>query len=344
MSEFISVCPKCRQRILCDTAYAGQRVACPVCLQEITMPDASPASDRPHVPPAAASATQVVPPPPGAKRKFPVLAVGIGAGVLILAAGGGVMALQKGRSKADAAPAAVAPGTGPTATTTLGHGKNSDCRAIWTFDQNHGDFAPDDSGNGNNAVLTGPNATWTTAAKVGSHALSLSGSSYAEASGPVVNTADSFTVAVWVKLNSIKGFQTVLSIDGNQVSGFFLQFKTDAGDKFVFNRLSGDSYTAAQNFAAANDAATVGTWYHLAGVYDAAAQSITLYVNGQFQQTVLFTSAWQADGKTAIGRGFFIGRNTDFLDGVIDDARIYASVLSAKEIQALVNKGGLLKK
>src|SRR5579863_5868726 len=38
MSEFISFCPKCSQQILCDTAYVGCRVACPVCLQEIIMP------------------------------------------------------------------------------------------------------------------------------------------------------------------------------------------------------------------------------------------------------------------------------------------------------------------
>lgn len=39
MSEFLATCPKCRQRILGDTAYVGKRVACPLCLQEITMPD-----------------------------------------------------------------------------------------------------------------------------------------------------------------------------------------------------------------------------------------------------------------------------------------------------------------
>ena len=38
MSEYLSLCPQCSQRILCDTRYAGQRVACPVCLREIIMP------------------------------------------------------------------------------------------------------------------------------------------------------------------------------------------------------------------------------------------------------------------------------------------------------------------
>ena len=38
MSEFTAICPMCRQQILCDTAYVGMRVACPICLHEITMP------------------------------------------------------------------------------------------------------------------------------------------------------------------------------------------------------------------------------------------------------------------------------------------------------------------
>jgi hypothetical protein len=109
MSEYISICPKCHQRILCDTAYAGKSVACPVCLQVITMPEPPAGNENRSVPPVARTtpishqppsgqAVSRVPgasAPAGAKRKFPVLAVGVGALILILAAGIGVWALQR---------------------------------------------------------------------------------------------------------------------------------------------------------------------------------------------------------------------------------------------------------
>ena len=110
MSEFISVCPKCRQRILCDTAYAGNRVACPVCLLEIIMPEPPAANENRPAPSADGAAWNRVPAPGHAapvhtppatavaaktKQKFPVLAVGVGAIILILAAGIVVLALQR---------------------------------------------------------------------------------------------------------------------------------------------------------------------------------------------------------------------------------------------------------
>jgi hypothetical protein len=99
MSEFISACPKCRQRILCDTAYVGQRVACPVCLQEIIMPEA-PLENRTAPPPQAQSLPPTSPAassssPAGRKQKFPMLAIAGAAVVLVLVAGAVVLTLQK---------------------------------------------------------------------------------------------------------------------------------------------------------------------------------------------------------------------------------------------------------
>jgi hypothetical protein len=97
MSEFISACPKCRQRILCDTAFVGQRVACPVCLQEIIMPEA-PQENRTAPPPQGQALPPASPPassPAGRKLKFPLLAIAGAVVVLVLVAGAVGLTLQK---------------------------------------------------------------------------------------------------------------------------------------------------------------------------------------------------------------------------------------------------------
>ncbi|MEU5717383.1 LamG-like jellyroll fold domain-containing protein [Streptomyces sp. NPDC020403] len=47
---------------------------------------------------------------------------------------------------------------------------------------------------------------------------------------------------------------------------------------------------------ASNNPAVPGAWTHLAGVYDATANTISLYVNGEFQGVTPFTGAWAATG------------------------------------------------
>jgi hypothetical protein len=211
--------------------------------------------------------------------------------------------------------------------------------AFWAFDESSGTSAADSSGNGHTATVTG--GAFTTGSKVGSHALSLSGSSqYAEASGAVVDTSASFTAAAWVKLNSVSGYQTILSIDGTNTSAFYLQLNAGNGGKFVFNRLASDSDSAASTVAVASSAPSTGTWYHVVGVYDASAKTIALYINGSLQQSVSYTSGWKGTGKTAIGRGLFSAAKKDFVNGVIDNARIYNSALTAAQVSALYSGGG----
>jgi hypothetical protein len=62
-------------------------------------------------------------------------------------------------------------------------------------------------------------------------ALSLPGfapGSYAEIPGDVLDTTKSYTVAAWVKLNNVNGYQTFVSEDGAFLSAFFLQLRDDS--------------------------------------------------------------------------------------------------------------------
>jgi len=204
----------------------------------------------------------------------------------------------------------------------------------WNLDEGTGTVAADSSGNGN-AGTVGSGATWV-AGQVGSHALALNGSASANVvvPNPVVDTSASFTVSAWVNLSNVSGYQTIVSIDGSNVSGFFLQKRADTGE-FAFTRLAGDSTGAATATASANTAPSAGTWYHLVGVDDVAAGVLRLYVDGQEQTDAAYTGQWKATGPTAIGRGLYGGNPVDFVSGSVDDVQIYQGAMTSAQVQTL---------
>ena len=228
-------------------------------------------------------------------------------------------------------PAATAQhGAAPPAASLIGH---------WTFDEGAGTTAADSSGGGHPLTLQG-GASWTTGV-VGPSALAVTPQQDAASSGPVIDTSKSFTVSAWVNLASTSGYQTFVSEDGTQVSGFYLQLRADTG-RFAFTRLAYDS-TAAYGAVASATAIVPqrGVWYQLTGVYDATAQTVSLYVDGALQQSTHAVAPWSATGPLAVGRGFFNGAPTDWVSGSIDDVRAYSGVLSPQGISALAGTGSI---
>ena len=231
-----------------------------------------------------------------------------------------------------ALPALAAPSLAAAAPTLTGH---------WTFDEGSGTTAADSSG-GNNPLTLQNGASWGPGV-VGPHSLAVSTPSqqYAQAAGPVIDTTQSFTVSAWVYLTRTNGYQTFVSQDGTQISGFFLQLRADTG-RFAFTRPAYDSPKALGVIASApNIIPQPNEWYHLTGVYNEAAQTISLYVNGVLQQTQPYVENWGATGSLAVGRGFFNSGKVDFVSGNIDDVRTYAGALGAGAIAQLAGPGQL---
>ena len=165
---------------------------------------------------------------------------------------------------------------------------------------------------------------------------------YAAATGPVIDTTQSFTVSAWVNLNNTNGYQTFVSQDGSQVSGFYLQLRGDS-HRFAFTHLAYDSPSALGTIATASGIIPQpGEWYLLTGIYNATKDTISLYVNGRLQQTQSNSGSWEAGGPLAVGRGKFAGNLVDFVSGRIDDVRVYSGVLGASAIKQLAGPGTLI--
>ena len=195
--------------------------------------------------------------------------------------------------------------------------------ALWKFEPSAG-------------TLTG-DAAWLNTAQYGAHAIQLPGQGNLDVPATVIDTRQSFTVSAWVKLRQIGGFQTVVSIDGTTVSGFFLQLR--GSGTFGLTMITADRTDRPAAVASALEPAQAGVWYNLVGVHDAAARTITLYVNGVLQQTVPYTGAWSATGHTEIGRGKYAGHPADFVTGEIDDVSLTQSAaVDSAQLRAIATR------
>jgi hypothetical protein len=130
----------------------------------------------------------------------------------------------------------------------------------------------------------------------------------------------------------------VLSQDGDQTSGFALQY-LETG-KWAFSLSNADVASPTLTSAVSTAAPSAGTWTHLTGVYDATAHTATLYVNGQAQQTVTATAAG-GTGPLVLGGAKSAGARSTLFKGSIDEAAAFGRALSAADVATLYGQNGV---
>ncbi|MCF2532972.1 LamG-like jellyroll fold domain-containing protein [Yinghuangia soli] len=199
--------------------------------------------------------------------------------------------------------------------------------ARWKLDETSGTGAADSAGKAP-ATLTGTTA-WST--ERGGSAV-FDGRGAIATAGPVLDTTASFTVSAWAKITDTAKSYTVAAQDGTQVSGFYLHYNKDAGT-WAFVRTSDDTSNPPRWFTAmAKQPPRLGAWTHLAAVFDAASGTMTLYVDGVAQNSLVDNSPWKAGGPFTIGRAT---SDVDRFAGGIDDVQAYSRVLTAAEVAGL---------
>ena len=195
----------------------------------------------------------------------------------------------------------------------------------YAFNESSGTTAADFSGNEKTAALVnGP--TWTVG-KYG-NGVNLDGvDDYIAVANPNLPTGD-YTYEVWVKLHRNSAFQTIMeALDG--VGGAELEFDLAAGGSVQVWSHSTQLLTTAA-------AIPVGTWNHVA--LTRQGSTLRVYLNGAPQvqtgsdaRTLNFSTCPLLIGVDADAA--CTGRLNGYLDGRIDEVRIYDRALSQAEIQ-----------
>ena len=203
--------------------------------------------------------------------------------------------------------------------------------AAYNFNEGSGTTVGDASGHGITGILQG--ATWTTAGRYGG-ALSFNGSSgYVDLGNPApLQITTSMTWSAWVKSATNPSDDGQIVAKSDNASGWQLKTSPDTGQHTFGVRISGGVNELAKRYS--TTVRSLSVWYHVAGVYNSAAGTLNLYVNGVLDNGVLIgtipTSQLNSPVNVNIGRRFA----GYYFSGVIDELRIYNRALSQTEIQA----------
>jgi len=206
----------------------------------------------------------------------------------------------------------------------------------WKLDETSGSITYDSSVYGNNGKLSNTPPTWTTGYVDG--ALDFDGvDDYVSLANNAITTTE-FTIAAWAHQNGTCG-------GSNQSGVIFMQRDDNVGD----NRSAVLLYTDNGPEACAAIRSSVGTaqilsspkqnyneWHHYAITLN--SDDFIFYIDGSevdreanYQLGDYVTSI----DHVYLGKHAYSGGAQGFLNGLVDDARIYNSALSAADIQDL---------
>jgi hypothetical protein len=163
-----------------------------------------------------------------------------------------------------------------------------------------------------------------------------------QSDGPVLDTTDSFTVAAWARVLSEEGssMPAVVTQSGFNRAAFYLEYRHTV-QRWNFKMPSADVSDPSWRHARANELTPLGQWQHVAGVYDAPAQQLRLYVDGVLNSVVdAHATTWQAESPFTIGcNNRLDGGSYSSGDIEADDVVAYQGVLSGGQIWQLREHG-----
>ena len=201
--------------------------------------------------------------------------------------------------------------------------------AYWSF---NACTAADDSGNGHDGTLYGPTCV---PGKIGK-AFQFDGvSNYIEVPHP--GYLDNGTVAGWVYFSSDPGTNWFWFCIGKEVTDSYWDYVNFGVHPEWGNTLMFGIWDSSWNWQWAMSPVVPqgGRWYHLAGVW--GSEGLKIYINGVLQDTNPYTAGIPLDSDHC-----FLGANTyslhgqaNFMNGIIDEVRIYNRVLTDAEIAQL---------
>ncbi|MGW9399194.1 LamG domain-containing protein [Streptomyces sp. NPDC055642] len=154
--------------------------------------------------------------------------------------------------------------------------------------------------------------------------------------GPVLDTASSYTVASWARVDPAADHTlTLLSQTPNpgpfsqKYSPLYVSYGGGGSNTWSVRVLSKEGSFAE---AKAKQPTPRGVWTHVAAVFDAERKKVSLFVNGVLQSTVTTGTAWKAEGPLEIGRVMHADAYKDFMHGSVDEIAIWQGALTEEEI------------
>lgn len=202
--------------------------------------------------------------------------------------------------------------------------------AYWKLDENSGPAALDSSEHGLAGKFSKEPKRIT--GVMGSAAV-FDGANYINfGHSTALRLAGSMTISAWINSSSypVDDAAIVSQLQGDR--GYQLDTTIDRGPRTIGFKLTNACGKLMVRYGATPLA--LNTWYHVAGVYNAATQTLDVYLNGELDNGFLLgsVSSMQRSSRGAV----YIGKRPDFgkfnFSGSIHDVRIYSFALTASQI------------
>jgi hypothetical protein len=218
---------------------------------------------------------------------------------------------------------------GDRSSTTPGSGT---LEAHWTFDESGGRVALDSSGHGLNGEYR--NDPKRVAGPIG-NAVKFDGTTdYIDFGHPTaLRLTSSVTISAWIKSTSYPRDDAAIVSSHNGV-GFQLDTTIDRGPRTIGFKLGSPCGPLMARYG--KTPLALNTWYYVAGVYNAKAKTMDVYLNGELDNGFLLGPVTGIQKSSR--QNVYMGRRSDSdqcdFAGEIGDARIYSLPLTQAEIVA----------
>jgi hypothetical protein len=223
---------------------------------------------------------------------------------------------------------------GPT-TSTRGATSPGILEAYWKLDETGGRVAFDSAGHGLNGRFS---AEPKRVAGVMGRYVTLDGAKeYIDfGRSTALRLVGSMTISAWIRPSSFPVDDAAIVSQLHGGFGYQLDTTVDRGPRTIGFKLTNACGHLMARYGATPLA--VNTWYHVAGVYDAAERKLDVYLNGKLDNGFLFgaVTGTQHSSRAAV----YVGKRGDLegyeFAGSVEDVRIYSIALTSAEIAAVM--------
>jgi len=197
----------------------------------------------------------------------------------------------------------------------------------------------DESGNGNDGILKNGADFGADRFGVAEHACRFDGIDDIVDIGANVKPSFPVTLSTWINVDTLGANRGVFRSDMWDPNAFYHGFHATVGSTGHVGTGVGSGFASAstrRQFSTDDAVISIGVWHHLAIIYN-SPNDMRVFVDG-----VAHPGTYSGNGGSmtySSASGAIGHRGLDWMDGRIDDTRVYSRALSEEEIQALASDG-----
>jgi hypothetical protein len=153
--------------------------------------------------------------------------------------------------------------------------------------------------------------------------------------------AGSMTITAWIKPSRFPGDDAAIASGLYNSGGYQLDTTADTGTRTIGFKLTNLHGELMARYGATQ--LTPNIWHHVAGVYNAPARTLQVYLDGRPDNGLLLGTVTPQQRSSRVGVS--LGRRSDEAGsefaGSMDDVRIYSLALTRAQIGSIMRGGGI---